>query len=214
MYGGGSGSASGSGSGSGSGASAVESIDPNKALRMQAALKTLGESEFRNFILYVKDGDEASNAALDRLNANLLLKVDTFVQDVDLLRVRPRWLTSVPVMVDKAKGVAHCGTAVHTIFSTNQCDAIAQVGRRMDKGRRMQFETGQPTLNLWGAHGDNAWDVRNTPADHTTGRAAAMNVRPVTSGKISQRDVDAFKQQSALIDDAVARRQPSGVRPG
>lgn len=184
----------------------VKYIDPNEAKRLQAIIKTEGESEFKNFILYIKDGDHNSNEALDILNGNVLLKQQTFIQEVSLLRVRPPWLNGVPIIVDKAESVAHRGrVCLEFLQNFHQREAVGMMGRRLGRSRRMQFDTGM-------AFGNNMlmtstpFDVRGTPAERSTGRAPTYSARE-PSGKVTERDVQAYMQKYQMIEDSAKRWQ-------
>lgn len=205
------GRAGGGGGGSGGGGEdsrTVKHIDANEAKRLQAMIKTEGESEFKNFILYVKDGDGPSNEALDLLNGNVLLKTQTFIQEWSLLRVRPPWLNGVPIIVDKQEGLAHRGSvALEFLRNFHHREAIGQLGRRLGKTRRLHFDTGMAFGNNF-MMTSSPWDVAGTPADRASGRVPTFASRDA-GGKVKDgdRDVAAWAAKYNLIGDSAKRWQ-------
>jgi hypothetical protein len=187
----------------------LKSIDPNEEKHLQDIIKTAGESEFLNFVLYIKDGDKNSYAALDLLNGNVMLKQQTFIQEISLLRVRPTWLNGVPIIVDKAEGVAHRGTKCHDFLRMfQQREAMGQLGRRINKGRRMQFDTAQ-AFSFQQTLTSSPWDVKGTPADLATGRVPRVSAKDDT-GKITERDGQAYEQKRAALEVSIRGWQHKG----
>jgi hypothetical protein len=197
----------GAGASSHEDSSNIKSIDANEARRLQAIIKTEGESEFKNFILYVKDGDVNSNEALDLLNGNVILKQQTFIQEVGLLRVLPTWLTSVPIIVDKTESLAHRGRVCLEFLRTfQQREAMGTMGKRLGKGRRAQFETGMAFNNNWTIT-SSPWDIHNTPADRMRGRVPLNSSGHEKTGRVSERDASAWAEQRQSVDDSAKRWQ-------
>jgi hypothetical protein len=160
-------------------------------------------------VLYIKDGDRASYAALDLLNGNVMLKQQTFLQEVGLLRVRPPWLNGVPIIVDKVEGIAHRGTkCLEFLKAYQQRGAVGQMGRRITRGRRNQFDTGQ-AFSFAQTLSSSPWDVKGTPADVTSGRVPRISAK-VETARVTDRDGKAYEQTRALVDASAARWQRRG----
>jgi len=207
-HGGGSGDRGGGGSGERERTS-LRAIDPNEEQRLVSIIQSAGESEFLSFVLYILDGDPNSNAALDLLNGNVMLKQQTFLQEVTLLRVRPAWLNGVPIIVDKAAGVAHRGTkCLEFLTKFQQREAMGQMGRRISKGRRNQFDTGQ-AFSFHQTLSSSPWIVKDTPAEQTSGRVPRVSAKPST-GKITERDGQAYEQKRAAQDASIRGWQRRG----
>lgn len=169
-------------------------------------IKTDGDSDYKAFILYVKDGDANSCEALDLLNGNVMLKQQTFIQEVSLLRVRPTWLNGVPIIVDKADSVAHRGrVCLEFLRNFRQREAMGMLGRRLNKGRRTQFETGMAFSNNMTTT-SSPWLIKGTPAEHLTGRVPMPTGRDA-GGKVTERDVQAFMEKRGMSDDSAKRWQ-------
>lgn len=198
----------GASGGGGGGLAPTRSIDPAEEGRLASAIKVEGDSKYKNFILYIKDdSDRASNEALDLLNGNVLLKQQTFIQAVELLRVVPRWLVMVPAVVDVKGDVAHIGSvALEFLRSFRQREAVGQMGRRMSKGRRMAFDTGMASTNNWTLT-TAPFEVAGTPAARTSGRVSAASMTRGADDKVSEADAAAWAAARDAVESSAKRWQ-------
>lgn len=124
------------------------------------ALKAMGQSKFKRFVLYVRYGNGPSRKALDLLAQRPRMKSDAMIQDVDVLierGLKPSWLVGVPMLVEHGRLVfdsrtkqmrqeAHRGfvgpDAMNRIRTWQTDEPIAKMGRKIQRGMRQGFSNG------------------------------------------------------------------------
>lgn len=108
------------------------------------ALKRASAAEFKRYVLYVthREGDRQSAMTIRAVQANMLLKNETVIQDADLIprERRPEWLTHAPILIDQATGDGYSGKAIlEFILHDYEPTEIPQFGRRIAKSSRALF---------------------------------------------------------------------------
>lgn len=98
------------------------------------------DADFKSFVLYVHGAASRSPEcirALEALTTNPNMKLDTLIQDVDALPMRPQWLSSVPCLVVKAERRALTADACVAFIASHKARGVPpSFARRSGKGHK------------------------------------------------------------------------------